>query len=175
MPAALPRASNGKGSPMLRFHGRQPNPRHATRTLGSAFACLALAFPMAAGVAAAQKPDSLPSAPQPQLQPARPPALKDPSPSLLDPKLDGVGRKSGDTSPAGREPQDAPIVSMAPHHGNDRYWLSGHANIIIQGDLPLHSPYQGTNSFISRGEYKTSLLGTLDRKSTRLNSSHLGI
>ena len=50
---------------------------------------------------------------------------------------------------------------MAPHPDGSRYWLSGQANIILQGDLPFHSPYQGTNSFIGRGEYKTSLLGTL--------------
>ena len=45
--------------------------------------------------------------------------------------------------------------------GKQLYWLSGQANIIIQGGLPFHSPYQGTNSFLSRGEYKTSLVGTL--------------
>jgi hypothetical protein len=50
---------------------------------------------------------------------------------------------------------------MAPRHGNDRYWLSGQANIIFQGNLPLHSPYVGTNSFRGASEYKTSLLGTL--------------
>jgi hypothetical protein len=55
---------------------------------------------------------------------------------------------------------DMPVLTMLPHHGNDRYWLSGQANIIFQGDLPFHSPYQGTNSFIGRGEYKPSLLGT---------------
>ena len=49
---------------------------------------------------------------------------------------------------------------MAPHHGNDRYWLSGEANIIFQGNLPFHSPYVGTNSFRGASEYKTSLLGT---------------
>jgi hypothetical protein len=49
---------------------------------------------------------------------------------------------------------------MATHHGNDRYWLSGQANIIFQGNLPFHSPYVGTNSFRGASEYKTSLLGT---------------
>jgi len=61
----------------------------------------------------------------------------------------------------GTEPQDAPIVSMAPHPEGSRWWLSGQANIIMQGDLPFHSPYAGTNSFVGRGEYKTSLVGTL--------------
>jgi hypothetical protein len=50
---------------------------------------------------------------------------------------------------------------MAPHHGNDRYWVSGQANIIFQGNLPFHSPYEGTNSFRTAAEYKTSMLGTL--------------
>ncbi len=50
---------------------------------------------------------------------------------------------------------------MAPHPENSRYWLSGQANIIFQGDLPFHSPYQGANSFRNAAEYKTSLLGTL--------------
>ncbi|MGA7831088.1 MAG: carbohydrate porin [Terracidiphilus sp.] len=54
----------------------------------------------------------------------------------------------------------APAVTVLPHHGNDRYWLSGQANIIYQGRLPFHSLYQGTNSFHNSAEYKTSLLGT---------------
>ncbi len=58
-------------------------------------------------------------------------------------------------------PQDAPIVTMAPHAEDSRYWLSGQANIIFQGRLPFHSLYQGTNSFHNSAEYKTSLLGTL--------------
>ena len=149
---------------MLRFLGQRANPlcpRRAARTLGRALARLAIAFPVAAGLAAAQAPDSLPSAPQPQLQPVRPLAMTGPSLSLLDPQRDGAGRKATDASPVGREPQDAPIVSMAPHPEDRRYWISGQANIIIQGDLPFHSLYQGTNSFVSRGEYKTSLLGTI--------------
>jgi high affinity Mn2+ porin len=50
---------------------------------------------------------------------------------------------------------------MFPHPENWRFFISGQANIILQGDGPFHSPYEGTNSFIGRGEYKTSLLGTL--------------
>jgi len=56
---------------------------------------------------------------------------------------------------------NAPTVTMAPHAENNRYWLSGQANIIFQGRLPFHSPYQGVNSFHNSAEYKTSLLGTL--------------
>jgi len=50
---------------------------------------------------------------------------------------------------------------MFPHPENSLYWLSGQANIIFQGRLPFHSPYEGTNSFRSSAEYKTSLVGTL--------------
>ena len=105
-------------------------------------------------VAAAQ----LPSAPEPQHPAAAPTAL-----ALLldDTQRGGIGRSSTDMSPVGREPQDAPIVTMAPHPENSRYWVSGQANIIIQGNLPFHSLYQGTNSFLSGGAYKTSLLGTV--------------
>jgi len=68
----------------------------------------------------------------------------------------------GATSPvAGDSSQDAPIVNIFPHPEDSRYWLSGQANIILQGRLPFHSAYQGTNSFRSSAEYKTSLLGTV--------------
>ena len=53
------------------------------------------------------------------------------------------------------------MVTMAPHPENSSYWLSGQANIIFQGRLPFHSPYQGPNSFRNSAEYKTSLVGTL--------------
>ena len=120
-----------------------------------------------AALACAQAPDSLPLAPAPQ----SPSALQNPAGSLfapagpgqlnLAPAQDGMGKRSTDMSPVGHEPNDAPVVSMAPHPDNNLWWISGQANIIIQGDLPFHSPYQGTNSFIGRGEYKTSMVGTL--------------
>jgi len=56
---------------------------------------------------------------------------------------------------------EAPITTMAPHHGTDRWWLSGQANVIFQGNLPFHAAYQGVNSFQNAAEYKTSELGTL--------------
>jgi hypothetical protein len=93
---------------------------------------------LAPALAAAQATSSLPSAPQPQ-----------PQQQLAQQSIPQVA------------PENAPIVTMATHHGNDRYWLSGQANIIFQGNLPFHSPYVGTNSFRGASEYKTSLLGTL--------------
>ena len=50
---------------------------------------------------------------------------------------------------------------MFPHPSSARYLLSGQANIIFQAHGPFHSPYQGQNSLLARGEYKPSLLGTV--------------
>jgi hypothetical protein len=47
-------------------------------------------------------------------------------------------------------------------HSNTSFWyVAGQANIILQGHPPFHAPYTGINSLQPRGEYKTSLLGTL--------------
>jgi len=124
-----------------------------------------LALSLAASLVIAQEPAPSPSAPDPQLISLQ--QLTQSSPTLPPLALpqDGSGRKATDTSPAGPQDQiaspDAPIVTMAPHPEDSRYWLSGQANIILQGNLPFHSPYQGANSFLSRGAYKTSLLGTV--------------
>jgi high affinity Mn2+ porin len=69
-------------------------------------------------------------------------------------------------------------LSMAPHPDASRYWISGQANIIFQGRLPFHSPYQGPNSFRNSAEYKTSMVGTayiaLRRsQSTRYNTDFI--
>ncbi len=58
---------------------------------------------------------------------------------------------------ANREPQ----VTMFDHPANHSWLLSGQANIIFQANPPIHSPYEGTNSFLAIGEYKTSLVGTV--------------
>jgi hypothetical protein len=141
---------------MHRAPAHRPNPFRTARRFLCALAGCGLGL---AGLAPAQQADSLPSAPQaqPGIQAVQAEPLVAPSPLSQD----GYGRMPGDQSPVGREPQDPPIVSMFPHAEDARYWISGQANIILQGDLPFHSPYQGANSFIGRGEYKASLLGTL--------------
>jgi high affinity Mn2+ porin len=58
-------------------------------------------------------------------------------------------------------PPDDPALTMFPHPEDSRYWVSGQANIIFQGRLPFHSPYEGAHSFRSSAEYKTSMVGTL--------------
>jgi hypothetical protein len=57
--------------------------------------------------------------------------------------------------------EDDTQATMLPHSSSDLYWLSGQANIIYQGQLSFHSPYEGPNSFQGPAEYKTSLVGTL--------------
>jgi len=62
--------------------------------------------------------------------------------------------------PASSATPDVP-VTLFPHNDASRYLLAGQANIIFQAHPGFHSPYEGTNSFLARGEYKTSLVGTL--------------
>jgi high affinity Mn2+ porin len=59
-------------------------------------------------------------------------------------------------APAEEEP-----LTMFPHPETTRYFIAGQANIIFQSHGPFHSPYEGAHSYLARGEYKTSLLGTL--------------
>jgi hypothetical protein len=61
---------------------------------------------------------------------------------------------------AAAEAQEGSVLTMFPHPDGTRYFLAGQANIIFQAHGPFHSPYEGTNSLLSRGEYKTSMLGT---------------
>lgn len=82
--------------------------------------------------------------------------------------------ESGDGTVAAADPKPAPLKAeaqqeaelpeaptMFPHPDETRYFLAGQANIIFQAHAPFHSPYQGPNSLLPRGEYKTSLLGTV--------------
>lgn len=118
----------------------------------------------------------LPEAPEPQTKPGaetKPAAVptpvadqnlmaelaKTPPVAADNDSMKGGGQEA--TDPAIHEGAEAPLVAMTPHPEDSLWWISGQANIIIQGDLPFHSPYSGPNSFIARGEYKTSLLGTL--------------
>ena len=64
------------------------------------------------------------------------------------------------SEPASPATEDIPLT-LFPHNDASRYLLSGQANIVFQGHPGFHSPYSGTNSFLARGEYKTSLVGTL--------------
>jgi high affinity Mn2+ porin len=58
-------------------------------------------------------------------------------------------------------PDPASEVNVFPHPDRTRWYLAGQANIIAQANWKFHSPYEGTNSFLSEVEYKASLLGTI--------------
>jgi high affinity Mn2+ porin len=71
----------------------------------------------------------------------------------------GWAQHPSEPSPESAPDQGAP--TMFDHSDTSRYLLGGQANIIFQAHAPFHSPYSGPNSFLSRGEYKTSLIGTI--------------
>jgi hypothetical protein len=136
-------------------------------SLRCALFCLLAALALVPGNATAQAwmIEALPNEPQPQLISTQQPAQSDPMQPLVDTQQDSSGKRSAipnlAASKAEGTVQDEPVVTISSHHGNDRFWLSGQANIIFQGDLPFHSPYEGTNSFRNAAEYKTSMVGTL--------------
>ena len=66
---------------------------------------------------------------------------------------------SSGSTPKG--PAGDPPMTIFPHPEGGRFWLSGQANVIFQGRLPFHSPYQGPNSFRNSAEYKVSMVETL--------------
>ncbi|HEY5055029.1 MAG TPA: carbohydrate porin [Acidobacteriaceae bacterium] len=70
-----------------------------------------------------------------------------------------VASQASDNSASQTLPPPAP--AMFPHSDRLRYLIAGQGNIIFQAHGPFHSPYDGPNSLLSRGEYKTSLVGTL--------------
>jgi len=72
------------------------------------------------------------------------------------------------SQPADSDPAslpDAPsansATTMFSHPESAPYFIAGQANIVFQAHGPFHSPYDGPNSLQARGEYKTSLVGTL--------------
>jgi high affinity Mn2+ porin len=147
------------------------DPRLPRRTL---VLVVALAW-ACAGRAAAQAGESqaaaaLPAAPEPRVPAVRltaggleQEASSAPLSASAKPARIGgdAGDKSADASPVASEPIEPPVVSTFPHGEDSSWWISGQANIIFQGRLPFHSPYQGPNSFRNSADYKTSLLGTL--------------
>ncbi|KAA6458209.1 carbohydrate porin [Acidobacteria bacterium AB60] len=73
----------------------------------------------------------------------------------------GWAQSSPPDAPDPAQTAPDPVLTMVPHLEGARYWISGQANIIFQGRLPFHAPYEGPNSFRNSAEYKTSLIGTL--------------
>ncbi len=124
-------------------------------------ACVALALAASAGHSQTtdELPAALPSAPEPQFELASQFSEAGSAQPLFNGQRGSVGRPPDNPSPVVSAAPEAPIVTMAPHPEDSRYWLSGQANIIFQGDLPFHSPYQGTNSFSQRGRVQDLAAG----------------
>ena len=112
------------------------------------------------GAMAVDSISQFPAAPEPQTAPAAAANLAEPA-KVMGSQIEVGQELAADPGPAGRESQESPVVAMAPHPEDSIYWISGQANIIFQGRLPFHSPYEGTNSFRSSAEYKTSMVGTI--------------
>ena len=110
--------------------------------------------PAQAAEASVKESSALPCAPVPQEETVAKERYQ--APDAGD-AFEEFWRESGGKSPASDDPQ----VTMFPHPEGARYWISGQANVIFQGRLPFHSPYEGPNSFRNSAEYKTSMLGTL--------------
>jgi high affinity Mn2+ porin len=113
---------------------------------------LAMAVPIVSTAARGQDSNGLPDAPGPQPQTRN---FVLPSDLQFD-----VQRGSG-AEQASAPATDETVVTMFPHPEAARWWLSGQANIILQGRLPFHSLYEGPNSFRNSAEYKVSMVGTL--------------
>ena len=79
----------------------------------------------------------------------------------IDPTLAGAASPTHALPVAPAAAEQPASLTMFPHPDRTRYYLAGQANIIFQSHGPFHSPYQGPNSLLPRGEYKTSLVGTL--------------
>ncbi|MFZ0392460.1 MAG: hypothetical protein WBX09_11245 [Terracidiphilus sp.] len=122
-------------------------PRFALPTLAPAIVLLA------AAPAGAQSAALLPSAPEPHTILAASPAA-----ALSNPDKPSQPSPQPPRQPV-VEPSD-PMLTLFPHREDAQWWLSGQANIIFQGRLPFHSPYQGPHSFRNSAEYKTSEVGT---------------
>ncbi len=85
--------------------------------------------------------------------------------------LVGTGRaqkSGGGATPAtlGEHPAEGtkavdPPMTLFAHPEGARYLVLGQANVIFQAHGPFHAQYSGPNSLLTRGEYKTSLVGTL--------------
>jgi high affinity Mn2+ porin len=113
--------------------------------------CLCARAAGAQSLANLQRPD-LPDAPAARLDLAA--AYQDVPPP---PGTASTGSNSGE---ANTTPSSSEDVTVFPHPTDTRYYFGGQSNIIFQAHPTFHSPYEGTNSFLGPGEYKTSLVGT---------------
>ncbi len=117
----------------------------------------ATAFAAGTAIYAQEDKTTLPAAPEPQAT-VRALAL----PYDFQPAFQASpGQNQDSAQGADTSGGDDAAVTVFRHPDGQRWWLSGQANIILQGRLPFHSAYEGVNSFRNSAEYKTSLVGTL--------------
>jgi high affinity Mn2+ porin len=131
----------------MRFRGSNPR--------GPAGLGLICALLLTGTLAAAQQTAGLPAAPEPQLPHATAIDQSQPLPREMAPG------GAGGSGAQDRQPEPAPLLTMAPHSESARYWISGQANSILQAHGQFHSPYQGANSLIDHFETKASEVATL--------------
>ncbi len=79
--------------------------------------------------------------------------------AVLAPSL--VGAQTSPREPAVPDAPEPIPATIFPHSDTSRLYAQGQVNIIFQAHAPFHSPYESDSSLQSRGEYKTSLIGTL--------------
>jgi hypothetical protein len=146
----------------------------------SAFSAAQTGVPTDRSLSVGWETASLPSAPEPQ-RPAASDGVKQTQAALVfPPPQASLGAATGDASTTGTDTADgqnenAPILTMAPHPENARYWVSGQANSILQMHGHFRSPYEGPNSLIDDFETKASEVATLYlgyqlRPNTRYNT-----
>ncbi|HTX77456.1 MAG TPA: carbohydrate porin [Terracidiphilus sp.] len=120
-------------------------------------------IPMAVGAGLAQTPAVFPSAPESHIAIPAGPFVGGSSQFIVhSSQFSFVGPFQTGAAPAQQQaaqPAD-PVVTVFPHPEDSQWWLSGQMNVIFQGRLPFHSPYQGPNSFRNSAEYKVSEVGT---------------
>ncbi len=127
--------------------------------LRAALAAAIIAAATLSASAALAQAGALPAAPAPQAASSVPaaaagqgPAQRQAAPDLpkADPRSSAAGR------PAAASPE-----TVFPHTESGRYWISGQANIILQGHAGFPARYSGPNSFTNWAQSATTHVLTL--------------
>ena len=81
--------------------------------------------------------------------------------SSTSPASDSSAGQSGAAQSSTDQADSDDSLTLFPHSGSSRYWISGQANIILQWHPEFPAKYSGTNSLLSHGENATSQVYTL--------------
>jgi hypothetical protein len=159
-------------------------PVRRSNSLSPALYGLAWAFVLTAALAAAQTgaptdrsssvrwetPGSLPAAPEPQLSPTQPLSERTPALPLLaqNRNAEQPGTQAappapapGADPPAAGDPGSGDPATLFPHSDTGRYWISGQANVILQGHSSFPAQYSGPNSLTNWAQSATTHVLTL--------------